>query len=69
MGTLTCKADVLKSACISGALPVVKFTAYWNSGCSAIWWSRALRAVTKGRVRAVVWVVIFSPTVRAWPPL
>ena len=54
MGTLACKADVLKSACISGALAVVKVTAYWSSRCSAIWWYRTLQAVTKGQVRAVV---------------
>ena len=69
MGALVCKADVLKGACISGALPIVKVTTCWSSGCSAIWWSRTLQAVTKGRVRAVVWVVVLSPTVRAWPSL
>ena len=69
MMTLACKADVLKSACISGALPVVKVTAHWSSRCSVIWWSRVLRAVTKGRVRVAVWVLVFSPTVRAWPSL
>ena len=60
----------MEGAYISGALPVVKIIVYWNSGCSAIWWSRVLQAVMKKRqVRAVVWVVVLSPTVRAWPLL
>ena len=44
-------------------------TAYWRSGFSAIRWSSALRAVTKGRVRAVVWEVVLGTTIGTWPTL
>jgi len=65
-GGLSCEANMLLSICIFGALSIVEVTTYWSFGCSVIWW---LRAFMKGRIRAVIWVVVLSSTVQEWPSL
>ena len=60
---------MLKSICVSCAMSIVSFAAYWISGCSVISWFSVLQSVMKAQVRAVVKevVLVLGPAVGSWP--